>query len=424
MGHLRVGMLLYGEVDHDARARREAAALIAAGHEVCIGVLASSLGETARFLDGARIVPVSPGSRTGTRPGAKSPFTSKVRGPFGGRAGRAVAAVRWLVGYVATYRAWRRNAIRALPPADVWHGHDFLGLLAARGLQRRHGGRLVYDSHELFLETASASRMPGLVRKLIASMEGRAARSADAVITVNDAVAAELKRRYGVKAVVVMNCPPLLPSGKVRGAMRATLGLGERPVVLHHGALQVGRGIEQLIAATELLPPEVAVVLLGYGDRYDLAAKAAESHLAGRLYVHPAVPIDQIQSWVADATLGVLPFQPATLNIRLSTPNKMFEFLERGIPMVACDFPAIRQIVEAADAGIICDTTSPEAIARAIETLLAEPPERRAARSATERRAAETTYNWAAQAAVLAGLYAGFDGRESGATAASKGQGN
>jgi glycosyltransferase involved in cell wall biosynthesis len=410
-------MLLYGEVDHDARVRREAAALIAAGHEVCIGTLASSPAESVRFLDGARIVPVSSGSRGGTRPGAKSPFTSKVRGPFGGRVTRAVAGVRWLVGYVATYRAWRRHAIRRLPAADVWHGHDLLGLLAARGLKGRYGGRLVYDSHELFLETASASRMPGLARKLIASMEGRAARAADAVITVNDAVAAELHRRYGVNPVIVMNCPPLLPGGKIRGAMRTTLGLGERPVVLHHGVLQVGRGIEQLIAATELLPPEVAVVLLGYGDRYDLAAKAAESHLAGRLYVHPAVPIDQIPNWVEDATLGVMPFQPATLNIRLSTPNKMFEFLERGIPMVACDFPAIRQIVEAADAGIICDTTSPEAIARAIETLLAEPPERRAARSATERRAAETTYNWGAQAAVLTGLYSGFDGRERGATA-------
>jgi glycosyltransferase involved in cell wall biosynthesis len=87
----------------------------------------------------------------------------------------------------------------------------------------------------------------------------------------------------------------------------------------------------------------------------------------------------------------------------------MFEFLERGVPMVVCDFPAIRQIVEEADAGIVCDTTSPEAIARAIETLLAEPPERRAARQASERHAAETKYNWGAQAAVLAGLYAGFD---------------
>ena len=85
--------------------------------------------------------------------------------------------------------------------------------------------------------------------------------------------------------------------------------------------------------------------------------------------------------------------------------------------MVACDFPAIRQIIEASDAGIICDTTSPAAIARAIETLLAEPPERRAARSATERRAAETTYNWGAQAAVLTGLYAGFDRRRNGANA-------
>jgi glycosyltransferase involved in cell wall biosynthesis len=410
-------MLLYGEVDHDARVRREAAALIAAGHEICIGTLASSPAETVRFLDGARIVPVSTGSRGGTRPGAKSPFASTGRGPFGGRVTRVFSGIRWLVGYVTTYRSWRRHAIRALPPADVWHGHDLLGLLAARGLKGRYGGRLVYDSHELFLETASASRMPGPVRKLIASMEGRAARGADAVITVNDAVAAELQRRYRVKAVVVMNCPPLLPGGRIQGAMRATLGLGERPVVLHHGVLQIGRGIEQLIDATDLLPPEVAVVLLGYGDRYELAAKAAESRLAGRLYVHPAVPIDQIQSWVADATIGVMPFQPLTLNIRLSTPNKMFEFLERGVPMVACDFPAIRQIIEASDAGIICDTTSPAAIARAIETLLAEPPERRAARSATERRAAETTYNWGAQAAVLTGLYAGFDRRRNGANA-------
>ena len=419
MGHLRVVMLLYGEVDHDARVRREAAALIAAGHEVSIGVLASTPAEPARTLDGARIVPISPGSRGGTRPGARSPFTARRRGPFGGRVTRAIAGLRWLAGYVATYRAWRREAVRKLPPADVWHGHDFLGLLAARSLQARHGGRLVYDSHELFLETASASRMPGPVRKMIASMEGRAARGADAVITVNDAVAAELARRYRVTSVVVMNCPPLMARSKIKGAMRAALGLGDRAVVLHHGALQGGRGIEQLIAATELLPPEVAVVILGYGDRYDLAAEAADSRLAGRLYVHPAVPIDQIPSWVEDATVGVMPFQPATLNIRLSTPNKMFEFLERGVPMVACDFPAIRQIVEEADAGIVCDTTNPQAIATAIETLLGESPARRAKRRASERRAAETRYNWEAQAAVLAGVYAGFDqGRARGARSA------
>jgi glycosyltransferase involved in cell wall biosynthesis len=202
-----------------------------------------------------------------------------------------------------------------------------------------------------------------------------------------------------------MNCPPLQPLDGPSGVMRGALTLGDRPVVLHHGALHVGRGIEQLIAATELLPPGVAVVIVGYGDRYEIAAAAAATSLAGRLYVHPAVPIDEIGSWVSDATIGVMPFQPATLNIRLSTPNKLFEYLERGVPIVACDFPAIRGIVEAADAGLICDATRPEAIAEAIVALLGEPLARLAARRASARQAAETLYNWRVQSSKLVAIY-------------------
>jgi glycosyltransferase involved in cell wall biosynthesis len=407
-------MLLYGDIEHDARVRREASALIAAGHEVIIAVLASSPADATRRLDGARIVPVSPGRR-GTRPGSKSPFMSRVRVPLVGTVGRMVAGLRWLVGYVTTYLAWRREAVRLLPPADVWHGHDFLGLLAAQSLRARHGGKLVYDSHELFGETVTASRMPWPARKLLAWIEGRAARNADVVITVNDAVAAELGRRFRVKPAVVMNCPPLRARDVGPGVMRAVLGLGDRQVVLHHGALQLGRGIEQLIAATALLPAEVAVVILGYGDRYEVAATAASTNLAGRLYVHPAVPVDELGSWVQDATIGVLPFQPATLNIKLSTPTKMFEYLERGVPMVACDFPSIRQIVEEADAGIICDTTRPDAIASAIRELLGEPPERLAARRFAARKAAETKYNWQAQADTLAMLYRKLEVGDKGA---------
>jgi glycosyltransferase involved in cell wall biosynthesis len=412
-------MLLYGDVEHDARVRREAAALIGAGHEVIIAVLGSSPGEPARKLDGARIVPISP-RRSGTRPGQKSPFMSGSRVPIIGTLARAVAGVRWLIGYVTTYLSWRREAVRSLPPADVWHGHDFVGLLAARSLRARHGGKLVYDSHELFGSTVTAARMPWPARKIVAAIEGRAARSADVVITVNDEIAAELDRRFHVKSAVVMNCPPLRPLDGEPGVMRTTLGLGDRPIVLHHGVLQLGRGIEQLIEATALLPPDVAVVIFGYGDRYEVAATAASTTLAGRMYVHPAIPVDELSSWVRDATIGVLPFQPATLNIMLSTPTKMFEYLERGVPMVVCDFPAIRRIVEEADAGIVCNTTSPAAIAGAIEELLNEPPARLAARRASARVAAESRYNWQAQAATLVGLYSslgvagaivGVDGR-------------
>lgn len=393
-------MLLYGEIEHDSRVRREMATLAAAGHSVTVATLAPTSRDPFE-MDGAHIVPLTPRHRE-IIPGDDSPYV--LTKPVG-LMGRLMARARWAKGYATTYRSWSQAAQRRLPAADVWHGHDLLGLLTAQSLQKRHGGGLVHDSHELFLEAGSAARLPFPARALLRRFEGGASRRADAVITVNPSIAIELNKRYGVDPIVLMNCPPLTTERK-RGKLRDNLGLGKRPVILYHGAISPGRGVEQLVDAVPHLPTEAAVVLLGYGDlAKTYAALAGKDDYRGRLYVVPAVPIADLPNWVCDADVGIIAFQPVDRNNVLGTPNKLFEYMEAGVPMVVSDFPEMRRIVTETGAGIARDTSSPESLAAAIGELLGESADEKRARRQRARSAAEGTYNWAVQSRQLMAIY-------------------
>lgn len=390
-------MVVYGGVEHDARVRRAAAALVDAGHEVIIGSLAASAAEAESTIEAARVVPVAP-SGSAVRPGDGSPYLS---GPGRGIRGRVAARVGWLRGYATGLVSWRAGCLRALPHADAWVGHDLFGAWVAAALAGRDRARYVYDSHELFLEAGTATRLPGPMRALLGRLERRIARRASAVLTVNRSIAAELTRRYGVEPIVVLNVPARWRP-PARDPFAAELGLGSRSVVLYHGALSPHRGIEQLVEVARHLPPERVVVILGDGPmERDLAASADASELRGRLFVHRAVPIADLPDWVGSAAVGVVLFQPTSPNNVLATPNKLFDYLVAGVPVVASDFPEMRRILDEVDGGLTCDPADTAAVERAIDRLLSASPDDRAAERARLSTLASERFGWPAQARLL-----------------------
>lgn len=393
-------MALYADPTHDGRVQREAATLAAEGLAVTILALQGRHPPAMPPIPGVAVVAKVP-TASKVVPGTKSPFHPGDPGTLppvrGGRLG-------WALGYGANLRSWGRWAIREAGTPDVWHAHDFTAILALAlaGLPGRVP--LVYDSHELYMELGSAARMPGLMRRGLAAIERRMARRALGVITVNQAVAAELSRRYGVDPVVVLNCPPFTEVDRP-GRLRAALGLGNRQVILYHGAVSEGRGIELTVEALGHLPSSVAFVVLGNGALVPwLREQQARPELADRLLLHPAVPLAELLSWIVDADLGLSLIAPTELNFVLSTPNKLFECITAGVPVLASDFPEMRRIVVGEGIGDVCDPTDPLGIAEAIGRLLGAP-ERLAAMRARERSVARTTYNWDAQAASLVALY-------------------
>jgi glycosyltransferase involved in cell wall biosynthesis len=190
------------------------------------------------------------------------------------------------------------------------------------------------------------------------------------------------------------------------------LGLApDRPVVLYHGGLFPHRGIEELIEAMAAVP-DGDLVLMGYGAlEAELPARIAASGAADRVHVLRAVPPEELHDWVAAADLVAMPIQPSTLNHRLTTPNKLFEAMAAGVPVVASDLPGMATIVRETGCGLLCDPTDPGSIADAIRRILDAPPDERAAYGARGREAAHDRYNWEAQAEILLAEYGRLTGR-------------
>jgi glycosyltransferase involved in cell wall biosynthesis len=272
----------------------------------------------------------------------------------------------------------------------------------------------LYDSHEVFLESGRWAKSPAFIRRILANrFEQPALRRAAALIAVNPQVIEELGKRYEIpeRQVVTYNCQPAWNPEPRGTELRAAIGDGaDAKVILYHGGFSAHRGLEELLLA--IRDPRLAaahLVFLGYGPlEATLRAAAAEPALAGRVHVLKAVAPDVLDRWVSGADVGMCTVLPSTLNHRISTPNKLFESIGAGVPVVASDFATMREILlrdPDGPLGAVCDPTDPTAVATAIDSLLCQSPAERAALRQRCIHAAAARWNWEVQATRLSDLY-------------------
>jgi glycosyltransferase involved in cell wall biosynthesis len=256
--------------------------------------------------------------------------------------------------------------------------------------------------------------MRGPVRWGIDAAERLWARRADRVITVNQPYADVMTRRFGVATpLVVMNCsyrftPPDPPERR----FHERLGLpSSTRVVLYQGGFSRDRGIEQLFEAIKRLD-DAMLVLMGYGIEERTYRERAElPDIRDRVRIIPAVPPAELLAWVSSADVVAMPIQPTTLNHRLTTPNKLFEAMAAGVPVVASDLPGMSRIVREARCGLLVDPTDPEAIADACREILDATPVEAAAWRQRALTAAHDRYNWEQQAELLFAEYGRLTGK-------------
>jgi glycosyltransferase involved in cell wall biosynthesis len=312
-----------------------------------------------------------------------------------------------------TIRSQGRFAAQVAPPADLYHGMAYMGVPIALRLARRDRAKVVYDARDIYLDAANLARMRGPMRWFIARSERGWARSVDRVITVNRPYAEVMTDRFGVpEPLIILNCSYRFtpPSPRPRRFHEA-LGLDpSAAVVLYQGGFSRDRGIEQLLEAIPGVPGAV-LVLMGYGNLEE-HLRAEEAKAGGRVRVLPAVPPAELLSWVASADVVAMPIQPSTLNHRLTTPNKLFEAMAAGVPIVASDLPGMAPYVLETECGVLCDPTNPAALAAAIRSLVDAPADERGRLGANALRAAHDRYNWETQVARLFAEYGRLTGSQ------------
>jgi len=232
------------------------------------------------------------------------------------------------------------------------------------------------------------------VRPIWFAVERRLARGADAVITVSEPVARCLAGWYGIpRPVVIRNCIDPVPPAPA-----------QKPYLVHTGDLtNRGRCLDELVEAFAAVPEGVDLVFLGYGEaRAALEVRAQTLGVENRVRFVPPVKPEAVAETISDAQAALVLLRPDSWHSRATLPNKLFEAVAAGLPVVASDKFAVRRMVESYRLGIICDATDPAAIAGAIRRIL--EPERQ-----TEHRQAITEaqhrLNWRTEAERLAALY-------------------
>ncbi len=407
---MRIGMVAYGDLTLDSRVQREARSLAEAGHEVTLYCLAAGAETAAAVGPGVTMVVREP-PPGGVIPGTPSPFRDRRRRAL---PQRVAARVGWLVAYARQVRSWGRGVVSVAPAFDVWHLHDFTGLIAVAPALGPDA-RIVYDVHDLFVETGSASQLPKFARRLLTWYERHLTARVELAVAVNAGLGEIFARRCRPRRMIVVhNCPPrhAPPASDPRPDLlrQAAQIDAEASVILYHGMLGAQRGLEMLCEA--MLQPGLErahLALLGFGDLIDdLRARAADPRFAGRIHVLDAVPPTELLSWVASADVGAMALPNATINLYISTPNKLFECLAVGTPVVVSDFPAVRAIVGGdpdGPLGAVCDPSDVSDIARAIVSLLTQSDEARADLRRRCIKAAYERWNWEAEAGRLVAAY-------------------
>jgi glycosyltransferase involved in cell wall biosynthesis len=304
-------------------------------------------------------------------------------------------------------QAWAIALDDVVQPADVWHGMWATSLPALLRFGGLHGGRTIYDSRDLYIDARSLSGMAAPWKWLLGGLERRWARRCDAVLTVNDGYAQILARRFGIAIPpVVRNTPARYvrptPSPDL---LRERLGLASTvPIVLYQGGLMSERGIEQGMEAI-LEVPSAVLVLMGFGSGSDEILRLARApRYVGRVRAVEPAPPAELLDWTASSDIMLMAIQPTTLNHRYTTPNKLWEAIAAGVPVVASNLPGMAPIVRETGCGELVDPTEPADIARGIRAILDLPQDGRDALRDRCLAAAEI-YSWERQTETLFGLY-------------------
>ena len=289
---------------------------------------------------------------------------------------------------------------------DYLHVHDLPQLRLGVEVKKLLGVPLIYDAHELF---PALEHLGWAYRKVWHRREQRYLPWVDRVITVNPLVAEEMQNRYRIAMPTVIqnaiDSPPDFDPTVRHTKLRDELGLSpDQKILLYQGCLLRSRGLEPLIDAMSSVQAPVHLVLLGYGDLKELLrARIAQLPGATRVHLLDAVPHEELLGWTASADAGVIPYQAKDLNKKLVSPNKLYEFIQAGLPMLSNDLPMLRRMIGEQELGLLWSFSDASSYARGIDAFFADEERVRAYRHHV--LFARQTINWRNEGKKLLALY-------------------
>ncbi|MEN3036941.1 MAG: glycosyltransferase family 4 protein [Candidatus Methanosuratincola petrocarbonis] len=298
---------------------------------------------------------------------------------------------------------WQAFKLALRQHADVYHFHDPELLPIGVLLKLFTQAKVIYDVHEdvpqqILTKHWIAAPLRRPLSIVFDVAEKFMARALDAVVVATEGIAEKFER---LDPVVIHNYPDL----RMLPTQTPLLLENRENTIVYIGGINKLRGAFEMVRALGDLDPAINMSL-------NLIGRFEPASLEKELQVMPGYRRVRFLGWLPwtaawqrahGAMAGLVLFHPAPNHTR-SLPNKLFEYMAAGLPVIASNFPLWKQIIEEARCGITVDPLKPEEIAGAIEYLIAHPKEARAMGENGQRAVVER-YNWEKEGERLIKLY-------------------
>ncbi len=228
--------------------------------------------------------------------------------------------------------------------------------------------KLVYDSHEIFTEVPELNNRKW-VKKVWFIIEKKILPQITNSYTVCEPIADYYKQKYRINMQVISNLPLCnpLPSPIIKNQIRIP---ENKKIILYQGALNIGRGIEHFIPLMDKIENAIFVII-GKGDiEKQLKQMVAGLKLEDRVLFTGSLSHEQLNVFTPKADIGLVLQEDISLSYHYVLPNRLFDFINAGVPVLASGLPEIERIVKNENIGITVSGFDPDMLLENIKIML------------------------------------------------------
>jgi len=236
-------------------------------------------------------------------------------------------------------------------------------------LPRKGRGSILHDCHEYFRGMPELTGRKGTLR-IWKWIEDRIFPRLKHVVAVNDSVAGLYQEEYGNKITVIRNVP--IRRKDVRPKSREELGIKSgQKIIIYQGAVNIDRGLEEVVRAMKYLRSDAKLVIAGIGDIFrDLQQLILDEKVPGKVILTGQIPFQELTSYTLMADIGLSIEKDVSLNYHFSLPNKFLDYIQANVPVLISNFPEMKAILDKYFIGEVLENHDPKYIAEKIDAML------------------------------------------------------
>ncbi len=276
-------------------------------------------------------------------------------------------------------KAWRsiRNFYREskkyydIATAKYFIAEDLYSLRVAVRLKKIFGGKIIYDSREIYSALGPLSERP-FKQRIISAFEKHYIKKVDRFIVTGSLDEEYLRNHFKTNKpfTVIMNLPPFRDAVK-SNLLREKYSINNgKKILIYQGELLPGRGIIPVIKSLQYFEEGVLCILGDGPFKENIINESIKYNVNDRVILCGSVPYDELHEWTSSADIGISFIEPVSFSYQLALPNKLFEYCMARIPSLVSDLPAIKKIIDEYQIGIaVSPNSSPQKIANTLNLL-------------------------------------------------------